>query len=153
MKIIVDTSTIIKGFFTTKYQEPKFIVNNIVNGNFQLAMTDEMAKELTITVYTIAEKYKKNPKPFLRNITSFIYHAEKVPKHTNFQSCADPKDNMFIECAIDGGNKHVISSDQHILNIKKYIQNEYEAKLIKDINFYNPQQFYKQFNKVGVKTK
>lgn len=71
MKIIVDTSTIIKGFFTTKYPEPKFIVDHIANGTFQLAMTEEMAKELTVDVFTIAERYGENPKRFLRNINIF----------------------------------------------------------------------------------
>lgn len=146
MKIIVDTSTIIRGFFTTKYPEPKFIVDHIANGTFQLAMTEEMAKELTVAVLTIAEKYGENPKRFLRNITSFIYYAKKVPKLTTFKSCADPEDSMFIECAIDGGVKHVISSDRHIFNIKSYIKNQHEAAMIQDIHFYNPQQFYETFS-------
>lgn len=143
--IIVDTSTIIKGFFA-RYPEPRFIVDRIADGTFQLAMTEEMAKELSIAVFTVARNKRRDPKPFLRNVASFIYNAETIPSITSFTSCSDPDDSMFIECAIDGRVKNVISSDPAIFNIKSYIQNQTESQLITNIDFYNPETFYNAFN-------
>jgi putative PIN family toxin of toxin-antitoxin system len=142
--IIVDTSTIVKGFFT-RYPEPTFILDKIIDGTFQLAMTEEMAKELQVVVLATAIKYGKPPKPFLRNVASFIFHAKRIQKISNFRSCSDPDDSMFIECAIDGEIKHVVSSDPAIFNIKSYIKDPVEFELIKEIEFYNPESFFKAY--------
>ncbi|MFD6439367.1 putative toxin-antitoxin system toxin component, PIN family [Peribacillus sp. NPDC060186] len=139
--IIVDSSTIIKGFFA-RYPEPRFIVDKIADGTFQLAMTEEMAKELQVAVLATSDKYGKNPKPFLRSVASFIFHAKTIPSLTKFPSCSDPDDSMFIECAIDGGIKHVISSDPSIFTIKEYLKESVEFEMLKDIEFYNPESFY-----------
>jgi hypothetical protein len=32
----------------------------------------------------------------------------------------DPKDNMFIGCALEEGADYVISGDSHLLNLKDY---------------------------------
>jgi len=144
--IVVDTSTIIKGFIA-HYREPKFIVDKIVDGTFRLAMTEEMAKELQMAVLATAITYGKSPKPFLRHVASFIYHAKNVPSLTNFTSCADSEDSMFIECAIDGQVDFVISSDRAIYQIKEYSKNNKELELIKNIQFFNPEEFYKAYHK------
>ncbi len=32
----------------------------------------------------------------------------------------DPTDNMFLECAVSGKAKVIISGDEHLLELKKY---------------------------------
>jgi predicted nucleic acid-binding protein len=140
--IVVDTSTIIKGFFSN-YPEPKFIVDRIADGTFKLAMSEEMAKELAVATVVVAVNNNHNPAPYVRNIAQFIYHTHRISTTTTFTSCYDPDDNMFFECAIDTPNcKNVISSDRSIFTIKNYITDQNEKNLINNINFYNPQQFY-----------
>ena len=54
---------------------------------------------------------------------------------------------MFIECAIDGQVDFVISSDRAIYQIKEYSKNNKELELIKNIQFFNPEEFYKAYHK------
>jgi putative PIN family toxin of toxin-antitoxin system len=51
---------------------------------------------------------------------------------------ADPADDMFIHCAIDGKAKMVISGDQHLLALKSYGK----------IKILTPSEFLKQFKQV-----
>ncbi|WP_026677212.1 putative toxin-antitoxin system toxin component, PIN family [Fictibacillus gelatini] len=141
MIIVVDTSTIIKGLFK-RHTEPTYIVDKIIDGTLQLAMSEEMARELTVTGIIVAEQANKNPKPILRKISSFIFHSNKVNPQVSFPSCSDPDDKMFIECAIEAKVKYVISSDPSIFNVKTYVTNESHLALIEDIEFYHPQAFY-----------
>jgi putative PIN family toxin of toxin-antitoxin system len=141
MKLVVDTSTIIRGL-TRKHSEPAYIIDQIVNETFSLVMCDEMAKELVIAIYIMCERENINPKKYLRAISIFILHSQRINITTNFTSCSDPEDKMFIECAIDGGVESCISSDPSIYDIKRYCTNQTDLALIKDIQFYHPQSFY-----------
>jgi uncharacterized protein len=141
MKLVVDSSTIIRGLLR-KYTEPAYIVDQIKNGSYNLLMTEEMAKELSIAIYLMCEKNGISPKKYLRATSSFILHATGVETVTKFTSCSDPEDAMFIECAIDGNAKYCISSDHSVFNIKEYCKNAEELSLIENIDFYNPQDYY-----------
>lgn len=32
----------------------------------------------------------------------------------------DPKDNIFVECALEGNCKYIVSGDQHLQRLKEY---------------------------------
>lgn len=34
--------------------------------------------------------------------------------------CEDPTDNVFLECALDGGANYVVSGDHHLLALREY---------------------------------
>jgi putative PIN family toxin of toxin-antitoxin system len=153
MRTVVDTSTIIRGLLR-RFSEPAYIVDQIKNGNYKLLMTEEMAKELSIAIYLMCLKNNLEPKKFLRATSVFTLHATPVDTITRFTSCSDPEDAMFIECAVDGQAECCISSDHSVYEIKDYCKDEVELTLIKDIEFYNPQDFYNfVVNKVPKGTK
>ena len=77
--IVVDTSTIIKGFIA-HYREPKFIVDKIVDGTFRLAMTEEMAKELQMAVLATAITYGKSQNLFY-DMLPHLYTTLKMYLH------------------------------------------------------------------------
>ncbi|QSB48779.1 putative toxin-antitoxin system toxin component, PIN family [Parageobacillus toebii] len=150
MKLVVDSSTIIRGLFR-KFTEPAYIVDRIADNSYQLLMTEEMAKELLIAIYIACRAAKldeSSTKKYLRAIATFTLAAQKVKIRTKFTSCSDPDDNMFIECAINGKAKYCISSDPSIYTIKSYCKNQHELNLIKDIDFFNPEKFYEHITKV-----
>ena len=67
------------------------------------------------------EKFGLSPQeiiPFLRNLRNHAIHVEtKSEVHV---VTADPTDNIFLECALDGGADFLISGDRHLLDIKVY---------------------------------
>lgn len=141
--VIVDTSTLIKGLLR-QYSEPVYIVNKILDETFRLAMSDEMAKELLVTVELASEKYNKNVKPMLRNVARFLLAAQKFTPPAKFSSCSDPEDTMFIDCAIESQCQYVVSSDPSIFDVKNYVTDANDIALIHNIEFFTPQLFYNE---------
>lgn len=144
MRVVIDTSTIIRGL-TRRYSEPAYIVDQVKIGNLILVMSNEMALELIIAIYNMCRQNNisdSRTKNYLRAVTSFVYASERVEPKTNFSSCSDPDDAMFIECAIDAKVPVCISSDPSIFRIKDYCKNPGDLKLIQNIKFFRPQDFY-----------
>ena len=56
--------------------------------------------------------------PFLRSLRNHARHVEM--KSEVDVVTADPTDNIFLECALDGGADFLISGDRHLLDIKVY---------------------------------
>lgn len=157
MRIVADTSTLIRGLLK-RHSEPAQLVQDIKSGHYEMIMTNEMAKELSVAIYMAVESYNKslrnqqdrlNHKKYLRAIGIFLLQAEKIAKHTTITSCSDPEDAMFIECAIDGQAEHCISSDPSIFNFPAYCQNSAELALVQGIRFNNPQGFFQEIKEVN----
>ncbi len=48
-------------------------------------------------------------------------YAEFVEKESKISAIvADPTDNVFLECAIDGNADYIISGDRHLLDLGMY---------------------------------
>jgi hypothetical protein len=58
----------------------------------------------------------------------FVYPQQKIDVIKD-----DPKDNIFLECAIEGNCEFVVSGDQHLLQLKEYRN----IKIIKAEEFIN----------------
>jgi predicted nucleic acid-binding protein len=56
--------------------------------------------------------------PFLRNLRTHARHVETKSKISVV--IADPTDNIFLECAMDGGANFIISGDRHLLDVEVY---------------------------------
>lgn len=141
MRVVVDTSTIIKGLLR-RFTEPSYIVDRILDGTYRLIMTEEMAKELMVATYAIAVKHNADYKKHLRSLGIITLNAYRIKTTTVFTSCSDPEDSMFIECAIDGEASYCISSDRSLFNLQNYCKDKDELELISGIEFYNPEDFY-----------
>ena len=84
-----------------------------------MLLSDEMEKEfIRVLGY---EKFGLTPQemmPFLRDLRSHARHVETKSKISVV--IADPTDNIFLECALDGDADFIISGDRHLLDIKVY---------------------------------
>lgn len=141
MRIIVDTSSILRGLLMERNSDASFLVDRIRDKTHTLVMTEEMSKELTVAVYLVAEKANKNPKSALRAVARFLHNCERADTITTFKSCKDKDDAMFIECAIDNDVSVVVSDDKSLLQLKSYCTDKAELELIKDITFVEPEAF------------
>jgi len=86
MRVVIDTSTIIRGL-TRRYSEPAYIVDQVKIGNLILVMSNEMALELIIAIYNMCRQNNisdSRTKNYLRAVTSFVYASERVEPKTNF---------------------------------------------------------------------
>ena len=67
------------------------------------------------------EKFGLSPQeitPFLRTLRTHARHVDTKSKIAVV--IADPTDNIFLECALDGSADFLISGDRHLLDIKVY---------------------------------
>jgi predicted nucleic acid-binding protein len=84
-----------------------------------MLLSDNMEKEfIRVLGY---EKFGLSPQeiiPFLRNLRTHARHVETKSKISVV--IADPTDNIFLECALDGSADFIISGDRHLLDIKVY---------------------------------
>jgi putative PIN family toxin of toxin-antitoxin system len=53
-------------------------------------------------------------------LTALIDQAEVVSVSTQVQLCRDPKDDKFLELAVDGLATHIISSDADLLVLESF---------------------------------
>ena len=56
----------------------------------------------------------------LEFLTAYIRDAEIVVVTTRLRECRDPKDDKFIELAIEGKATHIISGDQDLLMLSPF---------------------------------
>ena len=116
-KVVLDTNITISALFWEG--NPRKIYDLVRQGKLIMLLNDNMEKEfIRVLGY---EKFGLSPQeiiPFLRNLRTHARHVET--KSEMDVVIADPTDNIFLECALDGGADFLISGDRHLLDIKVY---------------------------------
>jgi putative PIN family toxin of toxin-antitoxin system len=116
-KVVLDTNVIISALFWEGNSRKMYDL--IRQGKLIMLLSDDMEKEL-IRVLGY-EKFGLSPQEILPFIRSLRTHARHVETKSNISVViADPTDNIFLECALDGGADFIISGDKHLLDIRVY---------------------------------
>jgi uncharacterized protein len=130
LKVVIDTNVFISSFFGGI---PREIINHWKNGEITLCLSQEIIEEYIEVLNRLGLKDKNE----IQNLTdlfaecySSIFTA-KTPDIAVVQN--DPDDNKFIECAVALDSKIIISGDNHLKNLKKYV----------DIEIVSPKEFVK----------
>ncbi len=120
MKIVLDTNILVSGIFWTG--TPSVILNHWINDRFELLLSDEIFDEYQKTFFRIS-KGKKD-----ELVTNWLFLLSESSTFTTikkrFVLSADPDDNKFIECAIAGNAKYIVSGDSHLLDLKSILNTE-----------------------------
>ncbi|PPA70052.1 putative toxin-antitoxin system toxin component, PIN family [Jeotgalibacillus proteolyticus] len=144
MRVIIDTSTLINGLLNDDDSHACYLINRIHDKSLQLVTTEEMAKELGVSLLIVCEREGKEAKQAIRAALKFVHASEKVSPELKFKNCKDPYDAMFIECAIAANVTHVISDDYSLHSIKEYCKDPTALAQIVDIQFQTPDEFVRQ---------
>jgi putative PIN family toxin of toxin-antitoxin system len=56
--------------------------------------------------------------PLVHNVRS--YATLVAPRHKLTVIAADPTDDIFLECAIEGKADYIVSGDKHLIDLKVY---------------------------------
>lgn len=133
MNAIVDTNVLISGIFFES-GPPDKIIKALINNKFNLVISPEI---LTEYIETIAELRLGYPQVNVDNLMdkifrkSHMYVAGRLPRPV----CRDPKDDMFLACAVASKTKIIISGDKDLLNVSGY----------KDIEVLTPRRFVDKY--------
>ena len=128
LKVVIDTNVFISSFFGGI---PREIIDYWKKGEITLCLSQEIIEEYIEVLNRLGLKDKNE----IQNLTKLFaegYHAIFTAKTPDIEVIGDdPDDNKFIECAVALDSKIIISGDNHLKNLKKYV----------DIEIMSPQKF------------
>jgi putative PIN family toxin of toxin-antitoxin system len=118
MKIVMDTNVLLMAI--PKNSPYRKIFDDLISGVYELIITNEILTEyLEILEHKTNHIVASNIGEFLIN-SSFVRKIEVYYKWHLIEQ--DPDDNKFVDCAIAGNVKFIVSNDTHF-------------KALHDINF------------------
>lgn len=116
MKILIDTNILISGLFF--HGLPNQLLSELDFEKFKICINEEIFDEyrLQIDKKVLKPKYHLN-RELRNNFFSNLHDFEKV---SDLKICRDPKDDKFINCAIDAKAIYIVSGDNDLLTIKNF---------------------------------
>ena len=117
MNIVLDTNVFISGIFFSG--PPYEILKAWKNSRIQIVLTQQILEEYHRVAESLAEQF---PDVDIRPIIELLSIHCLFINADNFETsvCDDPNDEKFIECAVAGNIKTIVSGDKHLLNISGY---------------------------------
>ena len=116
MRIVLDTNVLLTSLLKTSKHRPIF--DALLNKEISLIISNEIFQEyMEIIEYKTTPEIAKNVGELLTNLEN----VEQIKVYYNWLLIKeDPDDNKFIDCAIAGNVKYIVSNDKHF-NILKTI--------------------------------
>lgn len=135
MRAVIDTNILISGFISKRSYPAKVLdywILNKISPVVSREIVEEYANVLARDKFSVLGSTEERLN-LLHRILSldwvvFVYPQQKIDVIKD-----DPKDNIFLECAIEGNCEFVVSGDQHLLQLKEYRN----IKIIKAEEFIN----------------
>ena len=117
MNIVLDTNVFISGIFFSG--PPAQILRAWRESKIQILLSKAILHEYQRVGEELAVKYSAiDIEPIIGLLT--LYGEVVETKNISVSVCAEPGDNKFIECALAGNCKVVVSGDKHLLHISGY---------------------------------
>ena len=117
MRIILDTNVFISGIFFSG--PPSEILKAWANQSFQIVLSQQILDEYRRVAEALSSKFQTiDILPIIEMVT---IHGEFVDaQELKIPVCEDSDDNKFIECAVAGTCKIIISGDKHLIKLDGY---------------------------------
>ena len=117
MRVVLDTNVFVSGIFW-KGSSNK-ILNLWKDGKFEIVSSAETISEI---VKVLRDFKIRLPDKIIKGIVELIAINSSI---VDLEGCLnlvkdDPKDNMFIEAALEGNAYFIVSQDKHLLKIREF---------------------------------
>lgn len=123
LRVVIDTNVIVSGIISRK-GAPAEILNAWRERHFLLLISPAIVAEVrSVLGYArIREKYTLSDQEIDQMISLLEHDALLVPGIADVAGSlpADPQDEMFLACAVDGGADVIVSGDYHLLDLGEY---------------------------------
>ncbi len=118
MRCVFDTNVLVSAFIFPDTNPNKAL--GLAKGQGELLFSLRTVLELREVLYR--NRFRKyfaveDAAAFLGKLTEGV---EWVEPELRITACRDPKDNMFLEVAVDGKATHIVSGDQDLLVLDGY---------------------------------
>ena len=117
LRVVADTNILNSAFISSG--APRKAFEHALKGKLPLIASPETLKEFKDVISR--EKFGL-PKNVVSNITSLVETLSVIvePKEKLRVVKRDPKDNIFLECAIAGGAEYIVTGDEDLLCLKEF---------------------------------
>ena len=123
LRVVIDTNVIVSGILSRK-GAPAELLNAWRERLFVLLSSPEIVTEVrTVVQYPrIRDKYHLSDDEIEQTITLLEHDAHFVAGDPSVAGSIpdDPKDEMFLACALDGQADLIVSGDHHLLDLESY---------------------------------
>lgn len=120
LRVVIDTNVIVSGILSRK-GAPAEVLNAWRERRFLLLSSSDIVAEVrTVMKYPrIRHKYNISDDEIEQTISLLEHDALLVAGDSNVAGSVpdDPKDEMFLACAMDGQADIVVSGDHHLLDL------------------------------------
>lgn len=123
LRVVADTNVFIDAMFNGD-QSCQSLLKYKHDGDIVFCMNKETYTELSLIFSRMTEKVKmkKDLSRLFPKFANTLYQVEWVDHKTKVDYCEDKSDNKFIECCIDGKIEYLITSDMHLREVQKDIE-------------------------------
>ena len=128
IRVVLDTNALLVSIGRKSKFRPIF--DNLLNGKIQLIVTNEI---LTEYVEVIERKTNSIVANNIAEVLIQLRNVEKIEVSYKWNLITDdPDDNKFVDCAIAGRVKYVVTNDRHFAILKDIPFPKVEIISIKD---------------------
>jgi putative PIN family toxin of toxin-antitoxin system len=114
--IVIDTNVLISGYLWNG--KPRQAIKIVGEPPYEVLYCRESLTEL---VRILSEKFYLAPEEIIRIVSDIKHNGKQVNVVSGKSPISeDVSDNLFINLAIDGGAKTIISGDSHLLKLKAF---------------------------------
>ena len=119
-KVVIDTVVFVRSLIN-----PKSICGQIVfshNKTYQLFVSEPIVKEILEVLRRpeLTSKFQTLQKMDFQKVLEIISYASEVAASSTLNVSRDPKDNIFIETAIEAEADYLVTEDKDLLDLKEY---------------------------------
>ncbi len=117
-RIVVDTNVLIS-FLLLPDSQVNQAIHHVLKESIILSSDDTLAELASVLARPKFNKYisLEDRQQFLRN---FIRICESITITKRIQLCRDPKDDMYLELAVNGDADFIISGDKDLLSLHPF---------------------------------
>ena len=150
VKVVVDTNVFIDAIFQND-QSCQAILKYKHDGDITFNMNEEMYKELWLIFGRQLDEIKltKDLERLIPRFGNTLYQVEWVSHSTHTNYCEDKSDNKFVDCCIDGKINYLITSDMHLREVQKHLD-EIKEKYKLELKIMSAYQFSRELLKIKI---
>lgn len=121
MKIVIDTNVLISATFWQGISN--LIIKKVEKKEFELIISKGIIEEFikVLNYDEIQNKIKDKNLEIMWSVEKIISISTLVQPLNKLNLInIDPSDNKFLECAVEGNAKYILSYDRHLLDLKEF---------------------------------
>ena len=115
---VIDTNIFISGLL--KGSSPSAILDALRDNKFRLLISPELLDEVAITARKPRLARIISPGDLAELLDLLNQKAFIIEPKTRLKISRDPKDDMLIECALEGNGSLIVTRDRDLLDLKEY---------------------------------